>query len=396
MADLRPWILTVAALGLAACDGDGAFAPRPDRGPDVTATDGDVEVEVDDGDAERPDGPDVIDDAAPPGDDDARPPDNDERGDRDRPWERDPDPYDLDFEIPRSEAFPPVLSAFGLYRAPMAALQPSEGVVAYGLASALFTDHAHKQRLLRVPDGATVAITDDGRLAYPEGTVLAKTFYYPDDMGNAIGPRRIIETRLLVMTAGAWNVATYLWNAEQSDATLLLMGTTTAVSWLDEAGRPRATDYAVPHEGECVTCHQLDGVTAHIGPTLRNLNRTISLDGAPLNQLDHLVAEGVLDAVEPASAPTLPDYDDDALPLADRARAYLDINCAHCHNPGGWEDGSDRRLDLRYSSPVAQTNLVRKRDDLIRVLKNGKMPYLGTTLVDEVGIGLVIEYVRGL
>ena len=43
----------------------------------------------------------------------------------------------------------------------------------------------------------------------------------------------------------------------------------------DDTGQSRSTTYAVPHEGECVTCHQLDGAAVPVGPTLLNLNRDV-------------------------------------------------------------------------------------------------------------------------
>jgi len=306
-----------------------------------------------------------------------------------------PPPYDIDFEIPRGEDFPSSLSAHGLFRAPPSALQPADGVLLYELSSELFTDYAHKQRLMKLPEGGSIA-TDGDRLTYPEGTVLAKTFYYLADTRDPEAGRRIIETRLLVKTGGQWNVATYLWNAEQTDATLLLDGTTTDVSWIDARGQARGSAYAVPHEGECVTCHQSGGETAYIGPSLRNLNRAVVRSGAPVEQLTHLASTGILDAIDPATAPTLPDYRDRTLPLDARARAYLAVNCAHCHQPEAWDVATERDVDFRYGTPLGETGIARKKDDLIRVLENGKMPYLGTTLVDEVGIGLVIDYVRGL
>jgi hypothetical protein len=43
---------------------------------------------------------------------------------------------------------------------------------------------------------------------------------------------------------------------------------------------------------------------------------------------------------------------DDSAPLADRARAYLDVNCAQCHQPGG---PTPVELDLRFDTPLAVT-----------------------------------------
>ncbi|MEM7154513.1 MAG: hypothetical protein AAF799_16825 [Myxococcota bacterium] len=307
-----------------------------------------------------------------------------------------PDPYDLDFDIPRTEPFPERLSAYALYEEPMASLQPAERALPYELSSELFTDYAYKQRLLRVPEGTTMTLTDDGELEFPDGAVLVKTFYYPSDMRDATAPVRVIETRLLVKSAGLWNAATYLWNAEQTDATLLLEGTTTAVSWTDRVGQPRTTDYVVPHEGECVTCHQANESAVFIGPTPRNLNRFVEREGNDVNQLAYFQAEGVLSRVDDGSVATIPNYKDDTESLTERARAYLDINCAHCHSPGRWDRASKRDLDFRYSTPVEQTGLDDRRDRVARQLQDGDMPYLGTTLLHDEGIQLVLEYLDDL
>ncbi|MEO0605016.1 MAG: hypothetical protein AAF211_26530, partial [Myxococcota bacterium] len=261
--------------------------------------------------------------------------------------ERAPDAYDLDFDLPRSETFAPLLSDYALYEEPAASLLPAPRVLPYELSSELFTDYARKQRLLRVPEGSTVSLVGESALVFPEGTVLVKTFYYPDDLRDPDSPRRILETRLLVKTDGQWNAATYLWNEQQTDATLLLTGWTTEVDWTDARGQSRSTDYVVPHEGECVTCHQADDAAVFIGPTLANLNRTVVRGDIEQNQLDYLAAEGVGDVGDPRAKPSVPDYRDETVPLAERVRAYLDINCAHCHNPDGWEEATERELDFR-------------------------------------------------
>ena len=308
----------------------------------------------------------------------------------------DPQPYDLDFDIPRSETFSESLSAYGLYDEPLASLQPTARAIPYELSSQLFTDYALKHRLMMLPEGSSITITDETTSEFPEGTILAKTFYYPSDMRDTAGPRRVIETRLLILTGGVWNVATYLWNDAQTDATLLLTGTTTEVSWIDEAGRSKTTNYVVPHEGECVTCHQSGGSSDLIGPTLRNLNRDVTRHGDEVNQLEYLVAEGVLDDVDWTSAPSIPDYEEVDLSLDRRARAYLDVNCAHCHNPSGWDEAAGPDLDLRFQTPLNQTGLERMASDVERQMERGRMPYLGTTLRHDEGVRLVLDYIETL
>lgn len=307
-----------------------------------------------------------------------------------------PDPYDLDFNIPRTESFTESLLDYGIYTEPIAALQPAEGVIPYELSSQLFTDYASKQRLMKIPEGRLIASTDATSLEFPEGSILAKTFYYPSDMGDTDSPNRVIETRLLVKTEGLWNVATYLWNDDQTDATLLLEGETTRVSWTDKVGQSMATDYSVPHEGECVTCHQSDEASVFIGPTPRNLNRLVSRDGDDINQLAFLVAAGVLEDIDWTSASSIPNHEDTEVDIDKRARAYLDVNCAHCHSPTGWDEAERWDLDFRYQTRFAQTGIGGEVSDIRSLLQDGEMPYLGTTLLHNEGVDLVLAYLRSL
>ena len=87
-----------------------------------------------------------------------------------------------------------------------------------------------------------------------------------------------------------------------------------------------AISYRVPNANQCAECHALAGAIRPIGPKARNLN----IGG----QLAGLVRAGLLDRA-PADAPRLPRWDDAAAPVAMRARAYLDVNCGHCHNRQG-------------------------------------------------------------
>jgi mono/diheme cytochrome c family protein len=49
----------------------------------------------------------------------------------------------------------------------------------------------------------------------------------------------------------------------------------------------------------------------------------------------------------------------DTDPAAPLARAYLDVNCAHCHQPGG--GASNSGLDLRWEQPDAHAIGIMKR-----------------------------------
>jgi hypothetical protein len=75
-----------------------------------------------------------------------------------------------------------------------------------------------------------------------------------------------------------------------------------------------------------------------IGLKARLLNKPYPYAGGTENQLAHWKGLGRLDATnaELASAPHLPVWNDPSDgSLEERARAYLETNCAHCHNPEG-------------------------------------------------------------
>lgn len=297
-------------------------------------------------------------------------------------------------EVPRSHEFTATLTEAGVYdaSAPLADLVPADGYLTYDLGSTLFSDSSDKIRLLHVPPGSTIESVGDGMPQFPEGTVLVKTFLYNDDERDPSLGRRIIETRLLVLTQGLWNVATYVWNDEQTEASLELGGSTTAVNWIDASGQERSIQYEVPDEVTCMACHQQSGASTPLGPELRHLNFDVERDGLVVNQLRHLTASGALDGVDPTTVAAAVDYLDSTLSITERGRAYLDMNCAHCHNPGGWEEPAGEGLDFRIETPLTATGILEEEGAIARNFREGEMPFLGTTTIDDDGLGLVLDY----
>ncbi len=137
----------------------------------------------------------------------------------------------------------------------------------------------------------------------------------------------------------------YVWNADHSDAVLKRAGARIPVSFIDPAGRSRSISYAVPNQNQCKDCHALAGKVMPIGPTARNLN-----DG---RQLARLSAAGAVTGV-PGNAQRLARWDDRSAPVADRAQAYLEVNCAHCHRPAGSASNSGLFLDSATRDAVAR------------------------------------------
>jgi len=58
-------------------------------------------------------------------------------------------------------------------------LEPAPGVEILESGSTLFTDHAEKQRLVKLLTGKRMRANGDALPEFPDGTIIAKTFYYP-------------------------------------------------------------------------------------------------------------------------------------------------------------------------------------------------------------------------
>ncbi|MEM6347198.1 MAG: hypothetical protein AAF927_25135 [Bacteroidota bacterium] len=301
-----------------------------------------------------------------------------------------------EFNFPETIVFEQNLSAYEIFEGNAADLMPASDYHLVELSSVLFTDYAHKQRLLKVPTGTKMTKLGDGAIDYPDGTILTKTFFYQKDERDPSLGKRIIETRLEIKQAGKWNIATYLWNQAQTDATLALAGSDTPVSWIGADGRSQTTLYHVPSQNECMTCHQSNATINPIGPSLRNLNRIVERAGASLNQLTHLQALGILNDFNLSQVSVIVDYNDPSASLAQRGRAYLDMNCAHCHNPAGWDYATERQFDFRYETPLAQSGILFEEEKITNALLDQEMPFIGTSLLDQEGVDLVIEYIESL
>jgi mono/diheme cytochrome c family protein len=264
------------------------------------------------------------------------------------------------------------------------------------MSSILYSDYAQKQRLVKVPVGTQLERTSDGLIDFPNGTILVKTFfYYYDERDTSLG-KRVIETRLLVREDSAWNVATYLWNEARDEATVEFNGHDTDVEWIDGKGTSRSTFYHVPTEDECFTCHQSNESMIPLRTKLRNLNHTVELDGQQVNQIEHLQSLGILGDFDLSLAPKIVGYEDASFSLADRGRAYLEMNCTHCHNPDGWDKANERDFDFRYEIPLDETGIIRGKDKIINAVASEEMPFIGTTLLHEEGMVLLIEYLESL
>ena len=225
-------------------------------------------------------------------------------------------------------AFPKALSEFAFFQ-DARDQHPSARVYPYALNTPLWSDGAEKLRFIYLPEGTQLVVDGEGLLKFPVGAAIIKTFAFGE--GEA---RRLIETRVLLHRADGWVALPYRWNAEQTEATLALAGG--RLDLVTPAGE--TISYAIPNKNQCKGCHAKDGQVIPIGPKVRNLS---------IKWMAQMLDGGALDRLPPGGAtmPVLAGYSDKG-PVEPFARAYLDVNCAHCHQPGG--GASNSGLDLRW------------------------------------------------
>ncbi len=288
------------------------------------------------------------------------------------------------------------LSELNLFTGDLSDLNISSKAFEYNLNTPLFTDYAHKQRLIALPENTSMQYNGDGLPNFPDNTVIAKTFYYNLDERDLSLGRTIIETRVLIKINGEWVTGDYKWNNDQSDAVLDLNGSTVFVTWINTEGVSNSTSYEIPSNTDCFTCHSSFNTSTPIGPKLRNLNFDIN----GFNQLDNLINEQNLTGISSSSeVSSVVNWQDTSASLESRARSYFDINCAHCHIPGGFCE-NESTLDLSYETSYEDSQIFQRRNSIlnrISLFNEGfSMPFIGTTMIHTEGRNLLQEYIDSL
>lgn len=289
------------------------------------------------------------------------------------------------------------LSEYGLFEGNISDLNPCDGAFIMEIASSLFTDYAEKHRIILLPNGQKLKSNGDELPDFPDGTIIAKTFFYPNRRTGDLVTRSILETRLLIKNNSQWNAATYQWNGTQDEAFLLQDGATLPVVFEDKKGNSRTIDYKIPSRADCISCHRQSDKILPIGPKLRNMNIDVIREERTINQLAYLKEQDKLDIASIDEIEPTIDYRDESQPIEERARAYLDINCAHCHRPNGI--AGITQLDLRYDTPIIETGIWLKHGKIAaRMTAHGemRMPQKGTTILHEEGLQLVLDYIQNL
>lgn len=313
---------------------------------------------------------------------------------------------------------PRTLSEWNLFQRSDGRWIPAADLRPYELNTSLFSDETTKYRHIRLPSGSAAEWDATESLAFPVGTVIAKTFTHPDQSSDATPQERWLETRVEFLEATGWYGVSYVWNDEQTDATLRLGGAAINVEWTTAAGRLIKTEYQVPNANQCISCHSSNDKYVPIGTTARNLNRK-RLESDEKTQLELWAEEGVLrNCPSPKDVPKLAQWNHaEEYSTEARARAWLEVNCGHCHNPTG--SARTTGLDLMatqtdsgrlgfFKSPVATGKgsggrkydiVPGKPDESILVyrleteLPGARMPSLGRSIRHEESLTLIRQWI---
>ena len=319
--------------------------------------------------------------------------------------------------------FPRKLSETGLF-ADVKEQRPAAGVVPYQVNAEPWADGTSAERWVALPGETqfgTYRKSDAmvgffaGDWKFPDGGVLAKTVSIELEAGKAESRRRL-ETQVLHFDVDTWKAYNYVWNEEGTDAVLAEdVGTERVLKVKDhKVGQSTALSYERQQtwrhasRTECLLCH-----TSRVGTVLGFRTPLLERDG----QLVGFEKRGLFGEAWEKRGEAMPDPHDASAPLEARARAYLHVNCGHCHTRGG---GGSSFFNVQYNIATAKTGLIGLRptqgtfgilgaeviapgDPFRSVLYcrmsklgHGRMPQFGSGVIDEQGTKLVEEWIGSL
>ena len=315
----------------------------------------------------------------------------------------------------RSSSFPRKLSETGLFKS-VNEQSPAPGVLSYSINSQPWADHATAERFVALPNESSIKV-EDSKWSFPKDSVLVKTLSLEMEAGNPATCRRV-ETQLLHFDGIDWMPYSYRWNDEQSDAMLVdAAGAESTFEVIDAvaAGGTRRQAWRFSGRAECQRCHN-----KWSGPPLAfntpQLNREHRYDGRVASQLDLLAQIHLIEKpIAAEDRPRLADPHDVSADLEARSRAYLQVNCAHCHRQHA---GGAVLSKMHYDIPLEETNMIGIRPTQgtfgihaaqviapgdpchsvlwyrMAKLGAGRMPHIGSTEVDVAGVALIERWIR--
>jgi glucose/arabinose dehydrogenase len=333
--------------------------------------------------------------------------------------------------IARNEAgkknadFPTKLSETGLF-ASVKNNTPAPGVFPFQIISRQWQDGATAEYWVAFPgDSSATLYPKNGkpipfgvdwhnfRIHFPKDAVLVRTL--------SLDSQRV-ETQLLHFDGIDWHPYSFAWRDDQTDADLIPADG--AEMEVRDGKQKRLWQYH--SRSQCMSCHNTWAESA-LAFQIDQMNRP-GIDGH--NQLVTFTETGLIRRVDENGKP-LPAFDsqtvskerkltdpsDAGQSLEERARSYLQANCAHCHTYGA---GGAVDLQLNKLVPIQELKVLGVRPTrgdfgvpecaiikpgdpcgsalIFRMAKVGRdrMPHIGSERIDEAGLKLVEDWIASL
>ena len=351
--------------------------------------------------------------------------------------------YTLDRSDPgaKNTNFPTKLSDTGLF-ASVKEQKPAEGVIPFSPNARQWQDGANAEWWLALPGTSSVTLYDKARplpqfvdwhsfrTHFPKEAVLVKTISMEVMAGGKPSQRRL-ETQLLHFDGQDWYGYTFAWRDDQTDADLVPADGAEKVFEVPADYLPagkREQVWTFHSRAQCISCHSSWSDFA-LAFSPGQLNGPGQVKDGP-NQLVRFSQEGYIRRATADDNP-LPPFDeksaakevvvvdphDSTKPIDQRARSYMQANCAHCHKFGG---GGSVSLELDITKPLKETGLIDARPKqgdfglpdarlvaagdpcrsilYYRMAKfgRGRMPHMGSEWPDPTGLRLMHDWIFSL
>jgi len=303
----------------------------------------------------------------------------------------------------------------------------ASGVIPYSINAEPWADGTSAERFIALPETTKLGVFDSsnvqvgfikGHWKFPTDSVLVKTISLEMQRSNP-KTRRRLETQIMHFDVDTWRPYTYVWNDEQTEATLAPaegLKRTFSVKDSEAPQGVRKLEWRFAGRSECLLCHTTRGGSIY-GFQPAQLNKVHDYDGVVADQLRTLEHIGLFETPLEKELPKIPNPHDESVNINDRARAYLHVNCSHCHLRGG---GGTAAIEIQYDRPLDKTNLLNARPTQgtfgmhaaqvlatgdpyrsvlyyrMAKLGRGRMPYFGSSIVDEKGLKLIHDWIGQL
>lgn len=243
---------------------------------------------------------------------------------------------------PPGTPWPPArLRDTGLY-ADWAARLIAPGNLPFAPQYPLWSDGAAKSRWVSLPRGTSIDASNPDVWQFPVGTRLWKEFRFG----------RRAETRFIERTRAGWQFASYAWNEDETEATLVPEeGLRQSVPIAD------GVRHAIPSRSDCRVCHEAGPVRV-LGVSALQLSpdrdpNAPHAEPVPPGGLDlpGLASRGLVRGL-PREYLTSPPRIESASPTARAAIGYLHANCGGCHTDAGELKSLAFALNYRLAGPL--------------------------------------------